>query len=82
MGTDMIEPLINGKGKEIGFMPLVQILHFRGRGLQLVGPLPADIQNYTSYAAAPAPKSEGGLTFVRFLETSEAKGIFVGAGIE
>jgi molybdate transport system substrate-binding protein len=82
MGTDMIEPLINGKGKEIGFMPLVQILHFRGRGLQLVGPLPADIQNYTSYAAAPAPKSEDGLTFVRFLETSEAKGIFVGAGIE
>jgi molybdate transport system substrate-binding protein len=82
IGTDMIEPLINGKGKEIGFMPLVQILHFRGRGLQLVGPLPADIQNYTSYAAAPAPKSEGGLTFVRFLETSEAKGIFVGAGIE
>jgi molybdate transport system substrate-binding protein len=82
MGTDMIEPLINGKGKEIGFMPLVQILHFRGRGLQLVGPLPADIQNYTTYAAAPAPKSEGGLAFVRFLETPEAKGIFAGAGIE
>jgi molybdate transport system substrate-binding protein len=82
MGTDMIEPLINGKGKEIGFMPLVQILNFRGRGLQLVGPLPADIQNYTTYAAAPAPNSEGGLTFVRFLETSEAKGIFAGVGIE
>jgi molybdate transport system substrate-binding protein len=82
VGTDMIEPLINGKGKEIGFMPLVQILNFRGRGLQLVGPLPADIQNYTTYAAAPAPKSEGGLTFVRFLETSEAKSIFAGVGIE
>jgi molybdate transport system substrate-binding protein len=82
VGTDMIEPLINGKGKEIGFMPLVQILNFRGRGLQLVGPLPADIQNYTTYAAAPAPKSEGGLTFVRFLETAEAKGIFAGVGIE
>ncbi len=81
-GTDMIEPLINGKGKEIGFMPLVQILNFRGRGLQLVGPLPADIQNYTTYAAAPAPRSEGGLAFVRFLETSEAKGIFAGVGIE
>src|SRR3954454_6035834 len=63
-GTDMIEPLINGKGKEIGFMPVAQILIHRGRGLQLVGPLPADIQNYTSYAAAPASKSEGGLSFV------------------
>ena len=82
IGTDMIEPLINGKGKEIGFMPLVQILNFRDRGLQLVGPLPADIQNYTTYAAAPAPKSAGGLAFVRFLGTSEAKGIFAGVGIE
>jgi len=78
----MIEPLIHGKGREIGFMPVVQILNYRGRGLQLVGPLPAEIQNYTSYAAAPAPRSEGGLTFVRFLGTSEAKAIFVGVGIE
>jgi molybdate transport system substrate-binding protein len=81
-GTDMIEPLIQGKGKEIGFMPVAQILNCRGRGLQLVGPLPADIQNYTTYAAAPAPRSEGGLAFIRFLGTSEAKGAFVSAGIE
>ena len=81
-GTDMIEPLIHGKGNEIGFLPLVQILNFRGRGLQLAGPLPADIQNYTTYAAAPAPKSEGGIAFVRFLGTSEARGIFAGVGIE
>ena len=81
-GTDMIEPLIKGKGKEIGFMPVAQILIWRGKGLQLVAPLPADIQNYTTYAAEPAPKSEGGLAFVRFLGTSEAKGIFASAGIE
>jgi molybdate transport system substrate-binding protein len=81
-GTDMIEPLIKGKGQEIGFMPVAQILNCRGRGLQLVGPLPADIQNYTTYAAQPASKSEGGLAFVRFLGTSEAKSIFVSAGIE
>jgi molybdate transport system substrate-binding protein len=81
-GTDMVEPLAKGKGKEIGFMPVAQILNCRDRGLQLVGPLPADIQNYTRYAAEPAPKSESGLAFVRFLGTSEAKGIFVSAGIE
>ena len=80
-GTDMIEPLINGQGREIGFLPVVQILNFRGRGLQLAGPLPADIQNHTIYAAAPAPKSESGLAFVRFLGTPEAKGIFADAGI-
>jgi len=81
-GTDMVEPLANGKGKEIGFMPVAQILNCRGRGLQLAGPLPADVQNYTHYAAAPASESECGLTYVRFLGTTEAKGIFVSAGIE
>jgi molybdate transport system substrate-binding protein len=81
IGTDMIEPLIHGQGKEIGFMPVVQILNWRDRGLQLVGPLPADIQNYTTYAAAPASSSEGGLAFVRFLGTPEAKAIFAGVGI-
>ena len=80
-GTDMIEPLINGKGREIGFMPVAQILIWRGRGLQLVGPLPDDIQNYTNYAVEPAPRSEGGLAFVRFLGTLEARAIFANAGI-
>src|SRR5260221_14536811 len=69
-------PLIHGKGKEIGFMPVVQILNWRGRGLQLVGPLPDDIQNYTTYAAAPASGSDGGREFVRSLATPEAKAIF------
>src|SRR5262245_35341858 len=81
IGTDMIEPLIHGQGKEIGFMPVVQILNWRGRGLQLVGPLPAEIQNYTTYAAAPALRYEGGRTFVRFLGTLEAKDIFANEGI-
>jgi molybdate transport system substrate-binding protein len=81
-GTDMIEPLINGKGREIGFLPVVQILNYRGRGLQLAGPLPAAIQNQTSYVAAPAPKSEAGLAFTRFLETAEAKDVFASVGVE
>jgi len=81
-GTDMVEPLVNGKGKEIGFMPVAEILHFRDRGMQLVGPLPAELQNYTSYAAAPASKSNVARDFVRFLGTPAAKDIFVTAGIE
>jgi molybdate transport system substrate-binding protein len=81
-GTDMIEPLIHGSGKEIGFMPVAEILHFSGRGLQLVGPLPAEIQNYTSYGAVRLSKSQVALAFVHFLETSAAKGLFAAAGIE
>lgn len=81
-GTDMVEPLAKGQGNEIGFMPVAQILNCRDRGLRLVGPLPADIQNHTTYAAAPAPNSAGGLAFVRFLGTAEAKSLFASAGIE
>ena len=81
-GTDMVEPLLQGQGREFGFMPVAQILNCRDRGLQLVGPLPVDIQNYTTYAAAPAPQSESGLAFVRFLGTAESKVIFASAGIE
>ena len=53
-GTDMVDPLIHGKGNEIGFMPVAEILHFHDRGMELAGPLPAELQHYTSYAAAPA----------------------------
>jgi molybdate transport system substrate-binding protein len=81
-GTDMVGPLINGAGNEIGFMPVVQILNWRGRGLQLAGPLPAEIQHHTTYAAAPAPKSEGGLAFVRFLGKPDVKAMFARAGVE
>lgn len=80
-GTDMVEPIANGQGKEIGFMPVAEILHFRDKGLQLVGPLPADIQHYTSYAAAPASKSRIARDFVHFLGTPEVKKMFVAAGI-
>jgi molybdate transport system substrate-binding protein len=61
---------------------VVQILNWRGRGLELAGALPADIQHHTTYAAAPAPKSEGGLSFVHFLGTPDAKAMFVRAGVE
>ena len=77
----MIEPLIKGQGREIGFLPVVQILNHRGRGLQLAGPLPDDIQNYTTYAASAAPRSEDGLAVVRFLETPEAKELFASTGM-
>ncbi len=81
-GTDMVEPLANGKGKEIGFMPVAEILHFRDKGLQLVGSLPADVQHYTNYAAVPASNSGITRDFVRFLGTPAAREMFVAAGIE
>jgi molybdate transport system substrate-binding protein len=81
-GSEMFEHVIKGQGNELAFSPITEILLYRGKGLQLVGPLPAEIQNFTTYAAAPAASSEVALAFVHFLGTPAAKAIFVAAGVE
>src|SRR5882762_7731183 len=81
----VMEHVLKGKGKEIGFGPVTEILLHRDKGLKLVGPLPADIQNYTSYSAAPmtsAAQPEPARAFVRFLGSPESKALFAAAGIE
>jgi molybdate transport system substrate-binding protein len=80
-GSEMFEHVIKGRGNELAFSP-TEILLYRGKGLQLVGPLPTEIQNFTTYAAEPAARSEVALAFVRFLRTPAAKAIFVAAGVE
>jgi molybdate transport system substrate-binding protein len=80
-GTDMAAPLIEGRGKDIGFMPVAQILHLRSRGMQLAGPLPAEIQHYTEYVAAATARSEPAHDFVCFLGAPEARALFAAAGI-
>jgi len=84
-GTAVHEHVLKGRGREIGFGAIPDILLHRGEGLRLVGPLPAEVQNYTSYAAAPmsaAPSAEVARTFVRYLGSAAAKALFTAAGIE
>ena len=84
-GAAVMEHLLKGKGREVGVGPITEILLFRGQGLKLVGPLPAEVQNYTSYVAAPmaasrdAPAAE---RFVRYLASPAGKAYFTAAGIE
>ncbi|HEY1290612.1 MAG TPA: substrate-binding domain-containing protein [Burkholderiales bacterium] len=81
----VMEHVLKGKGKEIGFAPVTEILLHRDRGLRLVGPLPAGVQNYTSYAAgvmSGAPSAAAAQEFVRYLGTPAAKKVFAAAGIE
>jgi molybdate transport system substrate-binding protein len=81
----VMEHVLKGKGREIGFAPITEILLHRDRGLRLVGPLPAEVQNYTSYAGGVmtgAPSATAAQEFVRYLATPEAKKIFTAAGIE
>lgn len=77
--------LLNGKGREIGFGGTTEIVRWRDKGLRLVGPLPADIQNYTSYLAALAvdpPNPDGARAFLKFLESADAKAIFRENGVD
>lgn len=53
-GASVLEHAIKGKGREIGFGAMIEILLYIANGLQLVGPLSADInKNYASCTAAP-----------------------------
>jgi molybdate transport system substrate-binding protein len=80
-----MERIIKGKGNELGFGAITEIKLFEPKGLKLVGPLPPDIQNYTSYGAAlmsNAPSADVAKAFLTYLATPEAKQIFAAAGIE
>jgi molybdate transport system substrate-binding protein len=81
----VMEHVLKGKGREIGFGPVTEILLHRDKGLKLVGPLPADIQNYTSYSAAPmtgSANAELARAFVRWLGGAESKALFSAAGVD
>jgi molybdate transport system substrate-binding protein len=83
-GASVLEHVIKGKGREVGFGAITEILLYQGKGLKFVGPLPADIQNYTSYTAAPlaSGKSQAlAQQFVAFLSGPVGKPLFVAAGV-
>jgi len=83
-GAAVMEHVIRGKGREIGFGAMTEILLYQSRGLKLVGPVPAEVQNYTSYTAAPlASGTQAALAqqFVAFLSGPVGKPLFVAAGV-
>jgi molybdate transport system substrate-binding protein len=84
-GEAVMMHIINGKGNEIGFGAITEIKLFERKGAKLVGPLPADVQNVTTYGAAMfanAPTKDAAKAFLAYLATAEAKKIFTDAGIE
>ena len=76
--------LANGTGTEIGFGGITEIRRWANRGLKLVGPLPPDIQNYTTYAAALGahpPNPDGARSFLLFLASADARAILSAHGV-
>jgi molybdate transport system substrate-binding protein len=84
-GASVMEHVIKGKGNEIGFGAITEIKMYESKGLKMVGPLPAEVQNYTSYEAAlmtGATAADAAKAVLRQLATPASKAAFVAAGIE
>jgi len=84
-GASVMEHALKGKGKEIAFGAMTEILLYKEKGLRFVGPVPAAVQNYTSYVASPmvgGSNSALAREFVKHLGTPAGKKLFVVAGIE
>src|SRR5262245_11064753 len=74
-----------GKTNEIGLGATTVILEGESKGLKFVGPLPAEIQNYTTYAATvvvDGAAPEAARAFLGYMTTVDARKIFASAGIE
>jgi molybdate transport system substrate-binding protein len=79
----VLEHVSKGHGIEIGFGATTVIIENAGKGVRFVGPLPAEIQNYTAYAAAlTANASAAARALLDYFATPAAQAIFTAAGIE
>src|SRR6266568_8646145 len=79
----VFERVIQGKGNDIGVgtIPLINVT----KGLRLIGPLPAEVQSYIVYVAAPmsgAASPNAGRAFIAFLGSPAAKSLFAANGVE
>ncbi len=84
-GAAVLNHVIKGKGTEIGFGAITEIIEYSKKGLKLVGPLPAEIQNTTTYAATIVADSgpiDAPREFVRYITTPAARAAFAAAGVE
>ena len=83
-GAEVMVHIAKGKGKEVGFGPITEILQYKEKGARLVGPLPAEIQNLTAYTAVPmtaGTQKALAQEFVKFVGGA-GKPLFVAAGVE
>jgi molybdate transport system substrate-binding protein len=81
----VLDHISKGKPKEIGLGATTVILEGERKGLKFVGPLPAEIQNYTTYVATVITDAATPVTaraFLDYMTTVAARRILARAGIE
>lgn len=84
-GGGVMEHLIeSSSNNEIGFAQITEIMVFKGRGTHVVGPLPKELENLTTYASgvlSDAAEPELAKQFVAFVTTDTAKAAFEATGV-
>jgi molybdate transport system substrate-binding protein len=83
--AEVMEHLLKGKGRELGFAPMTEIMLYKDKGLRFVGPLPAEVQRHNAYVASPmrgAANAQAAAALVRFLGTAPAKAALTAGGVE
>lgn len=84
-GTEVMEHVRNGKGNEIGFGAISEITAYEPKGVKLVGPLPPEAQNYTSYEVAittTCASPDAARAVLKALASPEARNVFASTGVE
>jgi len=64
---------------------ITEIRLYEPKGLQYVGPLPPEVQNYTSYEAVVmtgSTRQEAARAILKLLATPAGKSAFVSGGVE
>jgi len=83
--AQVMDHLLKGKGREVGFAPMTEIMLYKDKGLRFVGPLPAEVQQHNAYVASPmrgAANAQAAAALVRFLASAPAKAALAGGGVE
>ena len=83
-GGEVLDRVLQGKGNDIGLAPITAIKTNESRGLRLV-PIPAEVQNYTSYTAVVmtrAQSAEAAGDFIRYMTAPAGKQAFAATGVD
>jgi molybdate transport system substrate-binding protein len=83
--AEVMNHLLKGKGREVGFAPITEIRLYEPKGLRFVGPLPAQVQQYNAYAASlmrGGANAQAAAALMAFLGTPQAKKALAGGGVE
>ncbi len=77
--------MMEGTGTEIGFGLLSEIRPYEGNGIELIGRLPEELQNYTVYDGIVLARSgspDVSAEFIQFLTTAAAREAFAATGVD